>query len=71
MLSSTTDLAKLTAARKRPLDLGAACSSLATTAETPSGASVFAVQQQQSPPVPTPGIPDALAAAMQGESGPL
>jgi hypothetical protein len=64
MLSSTTDLGKLAAARKRLLDLGAASSSLATTAETPSSASVFAVQQQQSPPVPTPGIPDALVAAI-------
>ena len=64
MLSSTTDLAKLTAARKRLLDLGAASSSLATTSETPSGASVFAIQQQQSPPAPTPGIPDALVAAI-------
>ena len=67
MLSSTTDLAKLTAARKRPLDLGAASSSLATAAETPSGTSAFSVQQQQSPqslPVPTPSIPDALVAAI-------
>ena len=64
MLSSTIDLVKLTAARKRLLDLGAESSSLATTAETPSGASAFAVQQQQSPPVPTPGIPDALVAAI-------
>ena len=54
MLSSTTDLAKLTAARKRLLDLGAASSSLATTTETPSGASAFSIQRQQSPPAPTP-----------------